>query len=115
MSPAPDEGVPTPRVDVPKEKLAAFCERWGVAEVALFGSVLRDDFKPDSDVDVLVKFHAGRHPSLFGFARMESELSEHVGHRVELVERNAIERSPNYIRREAILRSARTIYASDVA
>ena len=115
MSPGPDQTVVASRVDLPKEKLAAFCERWGVAEVALFGSVLRDDFQPDSDIDVLVRFHAGRHPSLFGFARMESELSEHVGRRVDLVERNAIERSPNYIRREAILRSARTIYASDVA
>ena len=99
------------RVHLPNEKIAAFCERWNVVESALFGSVLRDDFGPDSDVDMLVRFRPGQYPSLFGLTEMEFDLAEMVGRRVDLVEREGVERSPNYIRRRAILNSARTIYA----
>ena len=100
------------RVRLPSEQIAAFCERWNVVEIALFGSVLRDDFGPDSDVDdVLVQFRPGQYPSLFGLSEMESDLAEMVGRRVDLVERRGVEQSPNYIRRRAILNSARTIYA----
>ena len=99
------------RVHVPSEQLAAFCERWNVVELALFGSVLRDDFGPDSDVDVLVRFRPGQYPSLFGISEMESDLAEMVGRRVDLVEHGGVEQSPNTIRRRAILQSARTIYA----
>ena len=99
------------RVHLPNEKIAAFCERWHVVEIALFGSVLRDDFGPDSDVDMLVRFRPGQYPSLFGLSEMEFDLAEMVGRRVDLVERGGVERSPNYIRRRAILDSARTIYA----
>ena len=99
------------RVHLANEKIAAFCERWNVVELALFGSVLRDDFGPDSDVDMLVRFRPGQYPSLFGLSEMESDLAEMVGRRVDLVERGGVERSPNYIRRRAILNSARTIYA----
>ncbi len=97
---------------MPAEQVAAFCERWDVAEVALFGSVLRDDFKPESDVDVLVRFHADATPSLFDLAQMEAELTAIVGRRVDLVERKAVEQSRNYIRREAILASAKVIHAA---
>ena len=100
----------TARVHLPSEQIAAFCERWNVVEIALFGSVLRDDFGPDSDIDVLVRFRPGRYPSLFGLSEMESDLAEMVGRRVDLVERGGVEQSPNYIRRRAILDSARTIY-----
>ena len=99
------------RVHLSNEEIAAFCERWNVVEIALFGSVLRDDFGPDSDVDVPVRFRPGQYPSLFGLSEMESDLAEMVGRRVDLVERRGVERSPNYIRRRAILNSARTIYA----
>ena len=98
------------RVHLPSEQIADFCERWNIVELALFGSVLTDDFGPQSDIDVLVRFRPGQHPSLFGLSEMESDLTELVGRRVDLVEREAVERSPNYIRRRAILRSARTIY-----
>ena len=68
-----------PHIDIRSEKLAAFCERWRVTELALFGSVLRDDFGPNSDVDVLVSFdeHAGH--SLFDLDGMESELRRYLG------------------------------------
>ena len=98
------------RVRLPNEQIAVFCDRWNVVEIALFGSVLRDDFGPDSDIDVLVRFRPGQYPSLFGLSEMESDLAEMVGRRVDLVEREGVEQSPNYIRRRAILDSARTIY-----
>ena len=112
MSLAIDQTVVASRVDLPKEKLAAFCERWGVAEVALFGSVLRDDFKPDSDIDVLVRFRQEATPSLFTLVRMEAELAALMGRRVDLVEWEAVEQSPNYIRREAILASTKVIHVA---
>ena len=112
MSPALDQTVVAPRVGLPKEQIAAFCERWGVAEVALFGSVLRDDFKPDSDIDVLVRFQQEATPSLFTLVRMEAELAELTGRPIDLVEWEAVEQSRNYIRREAILASAKVIHAA---
>ena len=102
----------TARIDIPAEGIAAFCERWQVTEMALFGSVLRDDFGPDSDIDVLVAFREGARHTLFDMVRMEEELKAVFGREVDLAERVGIERSRNYLRRKAILRSAETIYAA---
>ncbi len=92
--------------------IAEFCERWQVKELALFGSVLRDDFGPDSDIDILVRFRSKRTPGLFGVVDMERELADLFGHRVDLVHRAAIEHSRNFIRRSAILGSARVLYTA---
>ena len=100
------------RMGVPMSGIANFCDRWGVEELALFGSVLRDDFGPDSDIDVLVRFKAGRTPGLFAAARIRRELAEMCRRRVDLVHRPTIERSRNYIRRKRILESARVLYAA---
>ena len=96
---------------VPQEEIAAFCERWGVSEFALFGSVLRDDFTEKSDVDVMVEFAPGRTPGL-AFVTMADELEELFGRKVDLVTREAVERSPNYIRRKAVLESAQVVYVA---
>ena len=77
-----------------------------MTELALFGSVLRDDFGPDSDVDLLVAFAPGARPSLFDLVEMEAELAELVGRGVDLVTRRSVEESDNWIRRRAILDSA---------
>lgn len=100
------------RLGVRMSDIAAFCDRWGVEELALFGSVLRKDFGPDSDIDVLVRFKAGRTPGLFVAARIRRELAEMCHRRVDLVHRPTIERSQNYIRRKKILESARVVYAA---
>ena len=102
----------TSHIDLPSAELAAFCVRWGVREVALFGSVLRDDFGPDSDVDVLVTFQAGGGGDPFDLMDMERELAALLGRRVDLVVRGAVERSRNWLRRREILDSARTVYAA---
>ena len=99
-------------IDIPPEKITAFCKRWRIAELALFGSVLRDDFGPESDVDVLVRFDPQARHTLFDLAQMQDELGTTLGRKVDLIERVAVEQSPNYIRRRSILQSAETIYAA---
>lgn len=99
-------------VHIPRDRIAAFCRAWRIAELALFGSVLRDDFTDDSDVDVLVCFEPGVSVGMFDLVRMEQQLQELLGRRVDLIERRSVERSENYIRRRAILESAEVVYAA---
>jgi len=100
------------RLGLPKKELANFCERWRVQELSAFGSVLRQDFSPKSDIDLLVSFSPDAHWTLFDMARMRAELNELLGRDVDLVSRRGIESSRNAIRREAILSSAQVIYAA---
>ena len=90
-------------------ELTAFCRRWKVRELAVFGSALREDFGPESDVDLLVTFEPSANWGLLEQTAMESELAGLLGRKVDLVSRRAIERSANWIRRKAILDSAETI------
>lgn len=101
-----------PHVEVSAGDVVAFCRRWEVDEMALFGSVLREDFGPDSDIDVLVRFASEPTPGLFGLVRMEDELAGLFGRPVDLLTRDAIENSRNYIRRRAILDSLQVVYAA---
>ena len=100
------------RIAIDTARLADFCRRWKIVELALFGSVLRDDFRPDSDVDMLVTFAPDSHVTLFDMVHMEDELSRLLGRKADLVSRRGVERSPNYIRRKAILSSTEVVYAS---
>ena len=100
------------RIMIPQEEVAAFCRRWRIVELSLFGSVLRDDFGPESDVDVLIRFHPEVQHSLLDMARMRQELSRMFGRSVDMVERTAVEGSRNYIRRRAILQTAEVVYAA---
>jgi len=100
-----------PRIPIDREKIAAFCQKWKIIEFSLFGSVLRDDFRPDSDVNVLVTFAPDSRWSLFDVLHAENELADLLRRKVDLVERVAVEKSPNYISRRLILDSARLIYA----
>ena len=100
------------RIDIPAEGIAAFCARWQVTELALFGSVLTDDFGPESDIDVLVSFREEARHTLFDMVDMEEELKSIFGREVDLAERAGIEQSRNHIRRNAILQTAETVYAA---
>lgn len=102
----------TTKISIDKAKVAGFCSRWKIVEFALFGSVLRDDFGPDSDLDILVTFAPDAKWSLFDHVDMQDELKEMLGREVDLVSRRGIERSANYIRRKAILESAQVLYAA---
>jgi hypothetical protein len=95
---------------LPKRKIHEFCKRWNISELAVFGSALREDFTPRSDVDILVTFQAGTEWSLIDHVRMEEELSHILGRPVDLLTRRSVEQSNNWIRREAILSSAEVVY-----
>ena len=99
-------------IDIPMEAVKEFCRRWKVKELALFGSVLREDFGPASDVDVLVEFASEARWSLFDLVHMENELAGLLGRPVDLVERKAVEQSENYIRRKHILESVEPLYVA---
>jgi len=95
---------------ISEEDLAVFCQKWAIEELALFGSALRADFGPQSDIDVLVTFRDDAAWSLLDHIQMEAELAELLGREVDLITRKAVERSHNPLRRREILNSARTFY-----
>ena len=100
------------KIKVPRDKVADFCRRWKIVELDLFGSALRDDFGPESDVDVLVSFSENARWSLLDLVAMQEELKQLLGREVDLVERRAVEASENYIRRRHILSSAEPVYVA---
>ena len=94
------------RWNIPKETLLTFCRKHHIRKLALFGSVLREDFGPESDIDVLVEFHPGHPVGLIRLARIERELSQLAGRKVDL-------RSPGDLSRyfrDEVLRSAEVQY-----
>ena len=98
-------------LSLPTDRLAECCRANGIKRLDVFGSALRADFGPESDIDLLVEFEPDRTPGFFDFARIEQEFADIFGRKVDLVSRIGIERSRNYIRRTEILGSAETIYA----
>lgn len=100
------------QIEAPKDKIAAFCRKWKMTELSLFGSVLRDDFRPDSDVDVLVTFAPDADWRFDHLLDMKEELQTILGRPVDLVEREAVEQSKNYIRRKHILSHVKPLYVA---
>ena len=98
-----------PRIPIDHQRIAEFCRKWRITEFALFGSVLRDDFGPDSDVDVLVTFAADAPWSLLDVVSMIDELRTVFGRHVDLVEKGAIR---NPFRRHSILTTKEVVYAA---
>ena len=94
---------------IPRKRIAEFCKRWSINEFALFGSVLRDDFRPESDVDVLVSIDPKAHIGLFEIAEMGLELEELFKRPVDLVEKEGLR---NPYRRKEILSTAQVVYAA---
>jgi hypothetical protein len=94
------------RTDIPREQLAELSQRRHIRRLALFGSVLRDDFHPNSDVDVLVEFEPGHVPGFIGMAETELEISRILGRKVDL--RTAAEPSRHF--RRQVLQEAETVY-----
>ena len=101
---------PTVPIAIDRAAIAEFCKRWHVSELALFGSAIRDDFGPESDVDVLVSLDRSARHTLLDMHRMEEELRSLFGRNVDLVSRRGVESSRNPVRRRAILDSAQVIY-----
>ena len=99
-------------LDLAQEKIAEFCKRWRIDEFALFGSVLRHDFGPESDLDVLVTFSPDAHWGLLDHYQMEQELVTMLNRKVDLLTRRAVEKSRNWMRRQEILSTAEVVYAA---
>lgn len=100
-------------LDLDRKAIETYCRKWRITELSLFGSVLRpDEFREDSDVDVLVTFEDAARWTLFDLSRMQDDLKTIVGREVDLVEKVVVERSPNYIRRRHILENQRTFYVA---
>lgn len=100
------------QIELPIDEIAEFCDRWQVTEFSLFGSALRDDFQDSSDVDVMVQFHPEAHPTFRTLDQMEAELKILFCREVDLITRQGVETSSNYLRRHEILSSAQVIYAT---
>ena len=109
MSQMKDDPMIQAHLRVPTEKIEALCRKWKVVEMALFGSVLREDFRPDSDVDVLVTFAPDDGWSLWDLIDMRDELREIFGRQIDLVEKRSL---VNPFRRRSILRTKQVIYAA---
>lgn len=99
-------------LSVSKDRIKDFCNRWNIKEFAVFGSILREDFRPDSDIDVMVSFAPGNSWRVDAILEMKEELQKIFGRRVDLVERRLVENNPNYIRRKHILNNLETIYVA---
>jgi uncharacterized protein len=99
-------------MEISRDKIVEFCRRWKITEFALFGSILRTDFRPDSDIDVLVTFAPNAFWRFYDLVSMKEELEAMFGHPIDLVEKRLIECSENYIRRKHILEHMETIYVA---
>ena len=97
------------KYDLPKEKLVEFCHRWRIVEMGFFGSILREDFGEESDVDVLVSFAPNSSWTLLDLSAMRDELSDLFGRKVDMVEREALR---NPFRRKEILQTVELVYAA---
>jgi len=97
-------------IEVPDAAIADFCRRWKITQIELFGSAVRDDFRPDSDIDLLVTFEPDARMTLFDLVRMDDEIAKLVGRPVDLIDRRGVEESTNPFRRHAILSTAQVVY-----
>lgn len=98
------------RIIIPANEIAAFCQRWKIRQMALFGSVLRDDFSEESDLDVLVDFEEGADWGLLDHVQMQQELRALFQRNVDLISKRALLQSPNWLRRQEILKTAKPLF-----
>lgn len=100
------------QIQLPQKAIADFCQLWQIKEFYVFGSVLREDFRPDSDIDVMVSFAVDAPWGLLELVRMKRELATLLGREVDLLTKESIEKSHNWIRRQEILGTAQIVYVS---
>ena len=102
----------TSSFEIDRDRIKDFCEKWIILEFSFFGSVLNDNFRADSDLDVMVTFSPDAPWGLFDMVHMKKELEALFERSVDLVTRRAVENSRNSIRRQAILSSAEAVYST---
>jgi len=99
-------------VYIPQREIRAFCKKYGIKEIALFGSALSGEINEESDIDLLITFQDNSHHTVFDLVRMKQELQQIFKCKIDLVSKRGIESSRNYIRKNAILDSAEIVYAA---
>jgi len=99
----PELRIANPYIAIPEETIRAFCKKWKIHSFSFYGSIMRDDFRPDSDIDVMIEFSPEDRTSSLNMGVMQEELEALFSRNVDLVERKSIEQSENYIRRKGIL------------
>ncbi|HBQ99469.1 MULTISPECIES: nucleotidyltransferase family protein [unclassified Roseofilum] len=100
------------RLDITLQQLQVFCQNAQIIELALFGSILRDDFGSESDIDILVTFAPNYKISLLDFVGLEYQLQDLFNRKVDLVSKKAVEQDRNWLRRQEILNHYQVIYES---
>lgn len=100
------------KIQLSQPELAAFCQKWKIKEMSFFGSVLREDFRSDSDIDIIVSFEDNSTWGILELVRMKRELKTLLGREVDLMTKKSIEQSHNWIRRQEILGTAQIVYVA---
>jgi predicted nucleotidyltransferase len=98
------------RLGLSSQEIASFCQHWGITKMALFGSILRDDFRAGSDIDLLLTFAPHARQGLLTLAKIKHELESRLNRPIDLASEAAIQTSDNWIRQQEILSTAQTIY-----
>ncbi len=98
------------RLGLSSHEIASFCQQWGITKMALFGSILRDDFRADSDIDLLLTFAPDARQGLLTLAKIKHQLELRLNRPVDLAAEASITTSDNWIRQQEILSTAQTIY-----
>lgn len=101
--PEPELRIANRHIAIPEETVRAFCRSWHLSSFRFYGSIMRDDFRPDSDIDVMVEFCADARPSMFDLGTMQEELEALFSRKVDLADRRSVEQSENYIRKKGML------------
>ncbi len=101
-----------PRIELDQAMIAAFCEKWRIIELSLFGSVLTDEFGPESDVDAMVTFAKDAKWTVIDLVHMERDFAAIAGRNDDLMTRSGVELMDYYIRRDSILRGSHVYYAA---
>jgi predicted nucleotidyltransferase len=99
-------------IEIREEKLKEICREYSIRELSIFGSALRNDFNPDSDIDLLIEFKPESGISLFDLVDLKKEFEELFGRDVDIVSKNAIKLSRNQLKKKSILENYKIIYAS---
>ncbi|NJN87915.1 MAG: nucleotidyltransferase family protein [Leptolyngbyaceae cyanobacterium SL_7_1] len=100
------------KIQPPHQVLTAFCQQWKIREMSFFGSVLREDFGSDSDIDIMVSFEEDAPWGLLELVQMQRELEALLGREVDLMTKKSIEQSHNWIRQQEILGTAQVVYVA---
>src|SRR6266513_937514 len=98
-------------IDLDSPRMRRFCKKWKIEELSVFGSILRDDFRPDSDIDFLVSYQPDAEWDISDHLEAQEELASLVGRRVDLLSRYAVETDPNWLFRKAVLSRVERVYA----